>query len=63
MASRRSLTGVLGQATQLRRHKVEAENLLRSGVVCEICVIEPGHPSGRRSLCSGDRSHDPTARA
>lgn len=23
----------------------------------------PGHPSGRRSLCSGDRSHDPTARA
>lgn len=55
MASRRSLGGLLGQATELKRHKVEAEDLLRSGVVCEVYVIEPRHPFGQRSLCSRRR--------
>jgi hypothetical protein len=52
MASRRSLGGLLGQATELKRHEVEAGDVLRSGVVCEVYVIEPRHPSSERSLCS-----------
>jgi len=52
MALRRSLGGLLGQATEPKRHKVEAEDLLRSGVVCEVYVIDPRHRSGERSLCS-----------